>query len=124
MITIGFQDGDGNIGNSIPVPKADSALYFSNGGWANYRIRTFRLNNKKFEEVDLKVNTSLYIPDLTKGKPKGAIEGSLDFYQIFQYGSSFQLYPTKFQIQIRDRSLNVSNVIETDTVSVPFPKLL
>lgn len=120
VITIGFKDGDGNIGNSIPLPKADSARYATNGGWGSYRIRTFRLVNKKYEEVPLAVNTTLYIPDLTKGKPKGAIEGSLDFNQIFQYGTSFQLFPTKFQIEIRDRSLNVSNTVETDTISVPF----
>ena len=62
VITVGFKDGDGNIGNSIPVAKADSALYASNGGWGSYRIRTFRLVNKKYEEVKLPVNQTLYIP--------------------------------------------------------------
>jgi hypothetical protein len=122
VITIGFKDGDGNIGNSLPIVKADSALYQSNGSWGSYRIRTFRLVNRAYEEVPLAVNNTLYIPDLTKGKPRGAIEGSLDFNQLFQYGTSYQLYPTKFQIEIRDRTLNTSNTIETDTVSVPFPK--
>lgn len=121
VITIGFKDGDGNIGNSIPLPKADSTQYASNGGWGSYRIRTFRLNNKVYEERILAVNNALYIPDLTKGKPKGAIEGSLDFNQIYQYGSSFKLYPTKFQVEIRDRTLNVSNIVETDTISIPWP---
>ncbi len=120
VITIGFKDGDGNIGNSLPLPKADSIQYVSNGNWGSYRIRTFRLINKNFVELIQAINTTLYIPDLTKGKPKGAIEGSLDFNQIFPYGTSYQLYPTKFQIEIRDRTLNVSNTIETDTVSVPF----
>ena len=121
VITVGFKDGDGNIGDNIPLSKVDADRYASNGGWGSYKIRTFRLINKKFEELPQPENNTLYIPDLTKGKVKGAIEGSLDFNQIFQYGSRFQFYPTKFQIQIRDRSLNVSNVIETDTVSVPFP---
>ncbi|AUD04374.1 hypothetical protein [Spirosoma pollinicola] len=124
VITVGFKDGDGNIGNSIPLPKADSLLYQSNGNWGSYRIRTFRLVNNKYEELLQAVNNTLYIPDLTKGKPKGAIEGSLDFNQIFQYGTSYQLYPTKFQIEIRDRVLNTSNIVETDTISVPFPKTL
>ncbi|WP_461135790.1 hypothetical protein [Spirosoma lituiforme] len=121
VITIGFKDGDGNIGNSIPLPRADSLQYATNGGWGSYRIRTFRLVNRVYEEPDLAVNKNLFIPDLTKGKPKGAIEGSLDFNQIFQYGNSFRLYPTKFQIEIRDRTLNVSNIVETDTISLPWP---
>lgn len=122
VITIGFKDGDGNIGNSIPLPRADSLQYATNGNWGSYRIRTFRLNNKVYEEPDLAVNKNLFIPDLTKGKPKGAIEGSLDFNQIFQYGNSFRFYPTKFQIEIRDRTLNVSNIVETDTISIPWPQ--
>ncbi len=120
VITLGFKDGDGNIGNSLPLPKADSLQYVSNGNWGSYRIRTFRFINNKFQEETFKINQNLFIPDLTKGKPKGAIEGSLDFNQLFLYGTSYQLYPTKFQIEIRDRSLNVSNTIETDTVSIPF----
>ncbi|MBD2700557.1 hypothetical protein IC229_07920 [Spirosoma sp. BT702] len=121
VITIGFRDGDGNLGNSLPPSKADSTKYASNGKWGNYQIRTFRLINKKFEELPLSVNTTLIFPEFTPGKPKGAIEGTLDFNQTFQYGTSFTLYPTKFQIKIRDRDLNESNVIETDTVTVPFP---
>ena len=121
VTTIGFKDGDGNIGDNIPLPKADQDRYASNGGWGSYRIRTFRLENNKYVELPQAENNALFIPDLTKGKPKGAIEGTLDFYQIFQYTNRFQRYPTKFQIQIRDRSLNVSNVIETDTVTLPFP---
>ncbi len=122
VVTIGFKDGDGNLGNDIPIAKADSARYASNGGWGNYKIRTLRLVNKQYQEINLAVNQTLYFPDLTKGKPKGAIEGSLDFNSTFQYGNSYQIYPIKFQIQIRDRNLNESNVIETDTVWVPFPR--
>ncbi|GAB3992808.1 hypothetical protein GCM10028807_26500 [Spirosoma daeguense] len=122
VITIGFRDGDGNLGTASPLSKADSAKYASNGGWGNYQIRTFRLVNSRFEEYPLSVNNTLIFPELTPGKPKGAIEGKLDFYQIFPYGTSFQLYRTKFQIKIRDRDLNESNVIETDTLTVPFPR--
>ena len=124
VLTIGFKDGDGNLGtdNNSATYKSDSARYAQNGGWGNYKIRTFRLINKQYVEFPLAVNQFLIFPNLTKGKPKGAIEGSIDFNQLFTYGNSFQIYPTKFQIQIRDRDLNVSNVIETDTINVPFPK--
>lgn len=122
ITTIFFKDGDGNLGNDVPLPKADSLRYAENGGWGNYRIRVFRLENRQYKEFPLPVNNFLLFPDLTKGKPKGAIEGRLEFSQIFQYGNSFQVYPIKFLIQIRDRSLNVSNEIETDTIHVPFPR--
>ncbi|GAB4029342.1 hypothetical protein GCM10028809_19600 [Spirosoma gilvum] len=120
VITIGFKDGDGNLGNDIPLPKADSTRYYSNGAWGNYEIKTFRLINKQYVEYKLGVLNFLVFPDLAKNKPKGAIEGSLDFNQTFQYGTQIYRYPTKFQIRIRDRDLNTSNVIETDTITLPF----
>lgn len=122
VISVTFRDGDGNLGNTLPIAKADSARYASNGGWGNYRIRTLRLVNKQYQEVELPVNNTLYFPDLAKNKPKGAIEGTLDFSQIFQYGTSYQRFPVKFEVQIRDRDLNLSNIIETDTLMLPFPK--
>jgi hypothetical protein len=121
VTTVSFKDGDGNLGNSIPLSREDSIKYKQNGGWGNYEIKTFRYINRQFVEFPSTENTTLYFPDLTKNKPKGAIEGTLDFNQTFQYGTIFQLYPVKFQIRIRDRDLNVSNVIETDTITIPFP---
>ena len=122
VISVNFKDGDGNLGNDVPVPKADSARYFSNGGWGNYRIRTFRLENGSYKEIVLPVNNTLYFPDFTKKKPKGPISGSLDFNTTFQYGTTYKMYPTKFKITIRDRSLNQSNEVETDTLSLPFQR--
>lgn len=121
VITIGFKDGDGNLGDDSPS-EAAILRYKANGNWGNYQIRTFRYINKKYEEFgsDSSVNATLFFPDLTKGKPKGAIEGTLDFNQIFPYGNSIVFYPTKFQIRIRDRALNASNVIETDTIRLPY----
>ena len=120
VIRIKFKDGDGNLGNDIPLATGDSARYASSGGWGNYRIRTFRLENGKYVDARLDVNNFLLFPDLTKNKPKGPIEGELDFNTTFQYGTSFRKYPTKFKITIRDRNLNESNEIETDTISLPY----
>jgi hypothetical protein len=117
VITIGFKDGDGNLGTDS---QADTAFYSANGKWGNYEIKAFRFINKQYIEFPSAIYKTLIFPDLTKGKPKGAIEGTLDFNQLFYYTTPYRLYPTKFQIRIRDRSLNVSNVIETDTISLPF----
>ncbi|QMW00491.1 hypothetical protein [Spirosoma foliorum] len=119
VITIGFKDGDGNLGVDNPS-TATITSYTSNGGWGNYEIRTFRFINKQYVEYTQTDLTSLFFPDLTKNKPKGPIEGTLDFNQTFTYGTSNVFYPTKFQIRIRDRDLNVSNVIETDTITLPY----
>jgi hypothetical protein len=51
----------------------------------------------------------------------GPIEGDLELEQIYPYGNRFTTYPTKYLIQIRDRGLNVSNQIETDTIHLPYP---
>lgn len=120
VITIGFKDGDGNLGVDNP-PQSTIDSYFANGGWGNYQIKVLRLINKQFvEDTSQKVLKTLFFPDLTKGKPKGAIEGTLDFNQTFQYGTTNVFYPTKFQIRIRDRAFNASNVIETDTITLPY----
>lgn len=120
VITIGFKDGDGDLGNSLPPSKTDSTIFANNGNWGNYQIKTFRLINRQYVELVQQVNQTLIFPDLARNKPKGAIEGNLDFNQVFQYGFGSRLYPTKFQIKIRDRALQESNVIETDTINLPF----
>lgn len=117
VITIGFTDGDGNLGSSS---QADTSIYFKNGGWGNYKITTLRLIDGKYQVYSLNDNNTLIFPDLALGKPKGPIEGTLDFNQKFFYGTVIQRYPTKFQIQIRDRALNVSNIVETDTLTLPY----
>lgn len=119
VITIGFKDGDGNLGIDNPS-EATISSYSANGGWGNYEIKAFRLINKQYVEYKQPVLTTLFFPELTKGKPKGAIEGTLDFNQTFTYGTINLFYPTKFQIRIRDRDLNASNVVETDTITLPY----
>lgn len=123
VVEIDFEEGDGNLGNDLPLTsKADSIRYASSGWGGNYRIRAFRLERGQYTAFDLPVNTTLFFPDLAKGKPKGPITGTIYFNQTFLYGNSFQLYPIKFQVTIRDRDLNESNTIETDTVTVPLPR--
>ncbi len=62
VITIGFKDGNGDLGNPYPLSKGDSTLYASNGGWGNYEIKAFRLENKEYKEVPLSVNNFLVLP--------------------------------------------------------------
>ena len=121
VISLKFTDGDGDLGVNSPRNKADSAIYYSTfKEWGNYEINVLRLLNNKFEVLNLPENKVLVFPRLTKIGTKGAIEGTLDFRQVFYYSRNAKILPVKFQIKIRDRALRVSNVIETDTVRVPI----
>jgi len=121
VISLHFTDGDGNLGVNSPRNKADSAVFYSTyKDWGNYQIKVLRLVNNKYEELRLDENKVLVFPRLTKEGAKGAIEGTLDFRQIFYYSRNAKIQPVKFQIKIRDRNLLESNVIETDTVHVPI----
>ena len=66
----------------------------------------------------------LFFPELLKGSKKNnrvsPIEGVLDYSTIFYYGRNKKMNVVKFKIRIRDRALNVSNVIESDTISIPL----
>lgn len=121
VITIGFQDGDGDLGEDTGDTNRIKAL-FAKETWGNYELRTFQYVNGKYTELILAANQKLFFPRLTKDGQKGSIEGTLDFSQKFFYQtgqSGYKIVPLKFQIRIRDRALNISNTIETDTVRVP-----
>lgn len=121
VTTIRFQDGDGDMGEDTGDTNRIRQI-FQEASWGNYEVRTFQLVDGKFEELRLGVNDKLYFPRLTREGQKGAIEGTLDFSQKFFYQTGqagFRIVPIKFQIRVRDRAFNVSNVIETDTVQVP-----
>ncbi|MBC8154997.1 MAG: hypothetical protein H7Z72_19050 [Bacteroidetes bacterium] len=121
VVTISFQDGDGDLGEDINDTTRIRRM-FADETWGNYELKTFQLINGRFVELNLSANNKLYFPRLTREGQKGAIEGTLDFSQKFFYQtgqSGFRIVPLKFQIRVRDRAFNVSNVIETDTVRVP-----
>ena len=120
VITIGFTDGDGDLGNSLPVDSLEIARYRQAGGWGNYKIITLQLKNGQYQPVSTGENTTLFFPRLSREGKTGPIEGDLELEQLYPYGNSFTIIPTKYRIQIRDRALNVSNEIETDTIHIPY----
>ena len=121
IITIRFEDGDGDLGNNSPISSADMARYQQAGGWSNYRIRTFRLENNQYKELPAGEDSFVFFPQLSREGKTRAIEGHLELRKTCLYTSHYKNYPVKYRIQIRDRALNVSNEIETDTITVPFP---
>jgi hypothetical protein len=121
LIKIYVKDGNGDLGINRPVNSADAMRFISNGNWTNYKITILRLNGNKFEPVEPLVNRDVvFFPSLANSKK--VKEGHLYFNRTFIYYEKVSMSPTKFLIQIRDNNLNESNVIETDTVIVPYPK--
>ncbi|MGA0557403.1 hypothetical protein ACO2Q8_12175 [Larkinella sp. VNQ87] len=115
VISVRFQDGDGDLGAS--TEERDTAKYI---GWGNYELKTYRLVNGRFEYVPLPVLDRLFFPRLKPDDKGSPLEGTLDFSQSFLRSRNARMTPVKFTIRIRDRKLNVSNVVETDTISVPL----
>lgn len=116
VITIDFKDGDGDLGES--TDNRGNANYNT---WGNYELRTFKkVSGNKFEEVILAANAKLFFPVLKPDRKKGPIEGKLDYAVYFPYSKNSKLTTVKFQIRVRDRALNVSNAVESDTLSVPL----
>jgi hypothetical protein len=118
ITTIRYQDGTGDIGED-PRDTARIRKVFGKETWGNYEITTFQFVDGKFTALPASDNGKVYFP----GPPrlqKGAVEGTIDFSQVFPYQRPYKLVPVKFQIRIRDRALNVSNVLETDTITVPL----
>lgn len=119
IMTIRLQDGTGDIGEST----GDSARLrqvFGKETWGNYEIRTFEFVNGTYRELPPSDNSKLFFPRSPLGEQKGAVEGDIDFSQVFPYQRLFRMAPVRFQVRIRDRALNVSNTIVTDTISVPL----
>jgi hypothetical protein len=119
VITLDYKDGDGDLGEV--AGGRDNPKYYD---WGNYELRTFRKEaNGSFKEIILPENRNLFFPELVKNSKatnrKSVIEGTLDYGSYFNYSKQTKLSVVKFQIRIRDRALNVSNMIETDTISVP-----
>jgi hypothetical protein len=121
IIALTFTDGNGDLGVNSPRSKPDSIEFYKTyKDWGNYQVKVLRLVSGKYEELNLPENKVLIFPRLTKEGTKGAIEGTLEFRQVFFYSRNAKITPIKFQIKIRDRALLESNVVETDTVHVPI----
>lgn len=119
VVSLGFTDGNGDLGEDTSDTTRINQI-FGKESWGNYEIKTFQLVDGKYSELTLDVLSKLFFMRLTKDNQRGPIDGSLDFNQKFFYQRGYKMVPVKFQIRIRDRDLNVSNTIETDTISVPL----
>ena len=112
ILTISYQDGNGDIG----LNAADTFPPYQKGGqyYYNYVINYFEKQNGVFQQVDLIIPFSLRIPVLTPNDPNKPVKGYIT--------DSITLYPPplhdtiKFEAYIYDRALNKSNTITTPEI--------
>jgi len=109
LLRISYTDGDGDIG-FYPDEPVEPLNY-------NYYLKMFQYVNNQLVEVEPANNEVPFnarIPILTptgrNKNIKGTIDRSLDLYFARQVLLSDTI---KFEIYIKDRALNVSNVVET-----------
>lgn len=118
-VTLSFEDGDGDLGEDAQSEDRQNFLK-GNGGWGNYHIEVFRFVNEKWEKFETPLLGYLVFPTLKTDGVRGPIRGKLDYDLDFAMGSGTKDTPLKFYIKVRDRELRESNVIETDSISVPI----
>lgn len=134
-ITITFQDGDGNLGLDLNGEDADNPDFddyiVSDTGDStlnkyrnNYFIDVYRREGDAFQLVEYPDESSFsgVFPHLSDSEKEKPIEGDLEYTFILLPSSGTSPLSegdvVKFQIQIADRDLQESNIIESDTITV------
>jgi hypothetical protein len=112
VLALDFQDGDGDLGTEAEDPNLDT--------WGNYELVTGTLQeDNTWKESILSQDVRIVFPDLKPGGKPGPIKGKLYFNIRYNYSNSAVLTTMRYKVKIRDRALNESAQITTDTVIVP-----
>ncbi len=119
-LTFSFTDGDGDIGlaegDTLPPFEPDS--YYHYNLYLDYYEKDDVLGWQRGRDLagDSIVFPYRLKPILVKGKTRG-IKGTMDVSNInFSNPFSTQADTFRFEIRLIDRALNVSNIIQTQTI--------
>ena len=128
-LTISFQDGDGDLGldfderegifaDSIPMidQNGDTIGNEFNRFHFNYFIDTYKLVEGEYQKIDLLKDGRF--PPLNRTQGSSVMEGELLYalYIIYNITDLKSGDVIKFEISIADKALNVSNIVETDSI--------
>ncbi|MFT4033163.1 MAG: hypothetical protein QM669_12140 [Siphonobacter sp.] len=115
VVSLKFQDGDGDLGLSPDTYPEDSTQY--NEGY-NYQVKTYQQKNGTFVDITASfgVSNSGNFPRLRTDGKTGPIEGILSRAILIPNAFIPENDTLKFSILIRDRALNSSNEVETTAV--------
>ena len=108
VISIKFQDGDGDLGLSETEKEVAQAT-----DDFNYLIQPLRKRRGVFQAYTPLLPYSGYFPQLKNDGKPGPIEGNLLYKVEFFHSFTPKNDTLKFEIQIKDRAGNISNKIET-----------
>ncbi len=124
-ITIDFQDGDGDLGlnetDTLPPYQKENEDGSPNEFNKNYILDVFLEQNGEFIPYPLpnpEFNFNGRYQRLNVEGRKTPLEGIINHKVIFQRNLTQPNTLLKFRVQILDRALNRSNVIETDTIRI------
>lgn len=126
ILSINFQDGDGNLGITQGEFAGTTVTNPSVKGLKVYDLKLYVQKNGVFKESSpaIPLSGSGYIPFHFKTSSKaGPIEGIIDYSMTFNY-KNFSYIPLltgkkdtiRFDVWIRDRTLNTSNIVQTPPI--------
>lgn len=112
IITISFQDGNGDIGlnagDTLPPYNKEGKYYY------NFVVKYLEKRNGAFDTVVLDPPFSARIPVLTPNDPNKAIKGLITDTVVL---NPKPVYDTiRFVLMIYDRALNPSNTVATPDI--------
>ncbi len=115
LLTIFFTDGDGDMGlsesDTLPPFDAESDFHY------NFFINYFEKKNGTFQKVDLPFSLNSRIPILNTTNNNRPLKGEIEI-ELF-INNILSPYDTiRFECQISDRTLNLSNKIETPEIII------
>lgn len=114
IVSINFQDGDGDLGINTEEIKE-----FSKKFGYNYDVETLREVNGTFQKYETLETYSGYFPRLKTDGKIGPIEGILSYrIEILHAFWEIPNAKIKFKVSIKDRAGNTSNVIETEPIII------
>lgn len=126
ILSINFQDGDGDLGVTEKEFAGTTVTSPSLKGVKIYDLKLYVQKNGTFKESSpsIPLSGSGYIPFRFKTSTKsGPIEGVIDYSMTFNY-KNFSYIPLltgkkdtiRFDVWIKDRALNTSNVVQTPPI--------
>lgn len=126
VITINFQDGDGDLGANLTQAEILKLVKDNDDKLKTFIVDTYVSKKGKFVLSNLADPNGGFLPFRLKQSSKaGPIEGTLDYSTTYTYGI-FQgdtllkgkNDTLKFAVRIKDRAGNFSNKIETTPIVI------
>ena len=115
VLTISFQDGDGDMG----LRQQDTVAPYNIVGdyYYNFFVKYFEKQNGQYVAVPLPITNNGRIPYIQRNGQRRVAEGDIDM-ELF-INNPFSTYDTiRYEVYIVDRALHASNTITTPDIII------